>query len=165
MSLCHCSLCEEPLTSPVFYMGAPYGWSCVNKAIAMHNANPDSVRKAKASIKRSKDIYLTFPVDRVEKVEFDGLETINVWSSVFAKGKFDLKNWRGDGYTNLGQSVRFNEEKNILIINFGNPSWNKQHRCSNWKWKNDLLIRHGILVWNDAAQGGLGGWVVNPNLV
>jgi hypothetical protein len=161
MSLCHCSLCEEVLTSPVFYKGAPYGWSCINKAIAIDNVNPDAVRKAKKSInKPNGDIYLTFSVDRVEKINFDGFETINVWSSAFGKGKFDLKNWRGDGYTNLGQSVRFNEEKNILIINFGNASYNRRERRSNWKWKHDVLVRHGLLVYSEEHHA----WIQNKNL-
>lgn len=161
MSLCHCSLCEEVLTSPVFYKGAPYGWSCINKAMAMDNLNPDAVRKAKKSIKKpSGDIYLTFLVDRVEKVDFDGLETINVWSSAFGKGKFDLKNWRGDGFTNLGQSVRFNEDKNILIINFGNASYNRIERRSNWKWEHHILVRHGLIVYSEEHHS----WIQNNNL-
>jgi hypothetical protein len=122
--------------------------------------NPDAIRKAKASIKESQDVFLTFPVDRVEKIDFDGKETIHVWSSAFSKGYFDLKNWRDDGFTNLGQSVRFNEEKNILIINFGNASYNRRDRRSNWKWKHDVLVRHGLLVYSEEHHA----WIQNKNL-
>jgi hypothetical protein len=127
----------------------------------MDNPNPDDARKVKASIKKANgDIYMTFPVDRVEKIDFDGKETIHVWSSSFGKGKFDLKNWWGDCFSNLKKSVRFNEEKNILIINFGNGSYNRRERRSNWRWKHDVLVRHGLLVYSEEHHA----WIQNKNL-
>jgi hypothetical protein len=92
---------------------------------------------------------MTFPVDRVETISTDGFGAIHVWSSVFSKGYFDLKNWRGDGFTNLGRSVRFDSEKNLLIISFGNASYNRRERRSNWRWKHDVLVRHGLLVYSE----------------
>lgn len=160
MSYCECSLCGEVLTAPQFYKGAPYGWSCVQKAIAMDNTNPDAVRKAKATINKSNDIYLTFKVDKVEKIDFDGTETIHLWSSEFGKGKFDLKNWWGDGFCTLNKVVRYYEDKGIIIVNFGNDSWNKSYKCKNWKWKHDVLVRHNLIV--HIPERGV--WITNPNL-
>lgn len=28
---CNCTTCGEPLTSPIFHLGKPYGWSCASK--------------------------------------------------------------------------------------------------------------------------------------
>ena len=160
MSFCECSLCGEVLTAPQFYKGAPYGSSCIQKVIAMDVPNAGTGKKA-AKPKPSKDIYLAFKVDKAEKIYSGSTETVYVWSSEFGKGKFELKNWWGDGFCTLGQAVRYYEDKGIIIVNFGNPSWNKEFKRNNWKWKHDILVRHNLIVYNEKACG----WMTNPELL
>ena len=159
MSFCECSLCGEILTVPQFYKGAPYGSSCIQKVIAMDVPNAGTGKRV-AKPKPSKNIYLTFKVDKVEKIDSLGKETVYVWSSEFGKGKFDLKNWWGDGFCTLNQVVRYYEDKGIIIVNFGNDSWNKEYRRDNWKWKHHILVKHKIIV--HVPERGV--WIKNPNL-
>lgn len=152
MSLCHCSLCEEVLTAPVFYKNAPYGWSCVNKAIAMDNLNPDAVRKAKATLKKTSNVFRTFNVDRVEIISTEWKGTIHVYSSEWSNGYIEMCNWWGDGFCILNQVIRYNAERNEIIVDFGFPGVTKvvngqkvSVKAPKWRWKDKVLIKHGII--------------------
>jgi hypothetical protein len=152
MSLCHCSLCSEPLNSPVFYKGVPYGWSCVNKAIAMDNANPDAVRKAKATIKKTSNVFRSFKVDRVETISTEWKGTIHVYSSEYKDGYIEMCNWWGEGFSLLNKVIRYNEERNEIIVDFGFPGVTKvvngqkvSVKASKWNFKDKWLIRHGVI--------------------
>jgi len=144
MSYLECSLCGEPITAPQFYKGAAYGSSCIHKAIAMDVPNAGQGTRKKAP-KPTGDIYMTFSVDKVEKVSDEGKGTIHLWSSQFSNGYFDLKNWWGDGYCNLTQSVRYDEDKQCIIVNFGNSSYDKYKKRTRWKWNEKVLKKHGLI--------------------
>ena len=162
MSYCECSLCGEPLTAPQFYKGAPYGSSCIQKAIAMDVPNAGT-GKRKPKPKATGDIYLTFKVDSVETISTEGKGTIHVRSSEWGKGYFDLKNWWGDGFCTLNKAVRYDADKGIIIVNFGNGSYNLREKRDNWKWNENVLKRHNIIIWDQSKRDGLGAWVENKN--
>ena len=144
MAYLECSLCQEIITAPQFYKGAPYGSSCIHKAIAMDvfNAGRSTPKKMP---KLTGDIYMSFHVDKVEIISTEGKGRIYVWSSEFSNGYFDLKNWWGDGYCNLGQSVRYDEVKQCIIVNFGNSSYDKFNKKNRWKWNEKVLKKHGLI--------------------
>lgn len=167
MSFLECSLCEEIITAPQFYKGAAYGSSCIHKAIAMDvpNAGQGPSKKV-VKPKATGDIYMSFLVDSSEEVtDTHGRVFLRIRSSEFGKGYFDLKNWWGDGMIcNFGKSVVYNNEKNIIIVNFGNPNYNKHTKKYGWKWDDRVLKRHSILIYEPSTDGACGKWIFNKNL-
>ena len=161
MSWGNCSLCGESITAPQFYKGAPYGSSCIDKAIRMDNASPDAVRKAKALVKKSADIYMTFQVTKTEAVE--GRNALKIWASDFYAGYLEVIAFQ-DGWFNLGRSVFYFPDQNAVMINFGNGAYNKRNRRQSWKWSDKILQKHGLVIWEQSARDGLGAWIQNPNL-
>ena len=156
MSFIECSLCGEPLTAPQIYKGAPYGSSCIHKAIAMDVPNAGT-GKRKPTPKPIKDIWLSFKVDSIEPVG----KNIHVRSSEWGKGYFELSKWYNNNFfSNLRESIILDESKNILMVNFGNGQYNLREKRNNWKWKHEVLVRHKLIVFDYDRRI----WVENKNL-